>query len=72
MSVNKAQGQSLKYVGLDFHSPVFTHGQFYIALSRATSVNRIKAIWDPKFLNPVNRVFPEVLLDYFILCLYDI
>jgi hypothetical protein len=26
MSVNKAQGQSLRYVGLDFHSPVFTHG----------------------------------------------
>jgi ATP-dependent DNA helicase PIF1 len=26
MSVNKAQGQSLKYVGLDFCSPVFTHG----------------------------------------------
>jgi hypothetical protein len=71
MSVNKAQGQSLKYVGLDFYSPVFTHGQFYVAVSRATSVNRIKAIWDPKFPNPAtkNHVFPEVLLDYFILCL---
>jgi hypothetical protein len=65
MSVNKAQGQSLKYFGLDFCSPVFTHGQFYVAVSRATSVNRIKAIWDPKFPNPVtkNHVFPEVLLD---------
>jgi hypothetical protein len=65
MSVNKAQGQSLKYVGLDFCSPVFNHGQFYVAVSRATSVNRIKAIWDPKFPNPVskNHVFPEVLLD---------
>jgi hypothetical protein len=69
MSVNKAQEQPLKYV--DFHSPVFTHGQFYVAVSRATSVNRIKAIWDSKFPNPVtkNHVFPEVLLDYFILCL---
>jgi hypothetical protein len=65
MSVNKAQEQSPKYVGLDFHSPVFTHGQFYVAVSRATSVNRIKAIWDPKFPNPVtkNHVFSEVLLD---------
>jgi hypothetical protein len=34
MSVNKAQGQSLKYVGLDFCSPVFTHGQFYVTVSR--------------------------------------
>jgi hypothetical protein len=71
MSVNKAQGQSLKYVGPDFHSPIFTHGQSYVAVSRATSVNRIKAIWDPKFPSPVtkNHVFPEVLLDLFISCL---
>jgi ATP-dependent exoDNAse (exonuclease V) alpha subunit len=71
MSVNKAQGQSLKYVGLDCYSPVFTHGQFYVAVSRATSVNRMKAIWDPKCPNPVtkNHVFPEVLLDQFISCL---
>jgi hypothetical protein len=65
MSVNKAQGQSLKYVGLDLHSPVFTHGQFYVGVSRATSVNRIKAIWDPELANPVtkNIVLPEILLD---------
>jgi hypothetical protein len=58
--------QALKYVGLDFRPPVFTHGQFYVAVSRTTSVNRIKAIWDPKFPNPVtrNHVFPELLLDY--------
>jgi hypothetical protein len=63
MSVNKAQEQPLKYVGLDFCFPVFTHGQFYVAVSRATSINRIKAIWDPKFPNPVteNHVFSKVL-----------
>ena len=33
MTVNKSQGQSLKYVGLDFHTSVFTHGQFYVAVS---------------------------------------
>ena len=65
MSVNKAQGQSLQNVGLDLRSPVFTHGQLYVAVSRATSVNRIKAIWDPQSANSVtkNYVFPEVLLD---------
>jgi hypothetical protein len=31
-TTNKAQEQSLKYVGLDFHYPVFTHGQFYVAV----------------------------------------
>jgi ATP-dependent exoDNAse (exonuclease V) alpha subunit len=48
MTINKAQDQSVKYVGLDFRSSVFTHGQFYVAISCATSVHRIKAIWDPK------------------------
>jgi hypothetical protein len=64
MSINKAQGQSLKYVGLDFRSPVFTHGQFYVAVSRATSVHRIRAIWDPNSRErsiTKNIVYQEVL-----------
>ncbi len=65
MTINKSQGQSVKYVGLDLRSPVFTHGQFYVAISRATSVHRIKAIWDPVNPSPVtkNIVYNEVLLD---------
>jgi len=35
MSINKAQGQSLKRVGLYLKQPVFAHGQAYVALSRA-------------------------------------
>jgi ATP-dependent exoDNAse (exonuclease V) alpha subunit len=63
MTVNKAQGQSLKFVGLDFRSPVFTHGQFYVAVSRATSVHRVRAIWDPNGRERVtkNIVYQEVL-----------
>src|SRR5579859_4821264 len=65
MSINKSQGQSLQHVGLDFRSPVFTHGQFYVAVSRATSVHRIKMIWDPNSSTATtkNIVYPEVLLD---------
>ena len=44
MSINKSQGQSVQHVGLDF-SPVFTHGQFYVAISPVKSVHNIKAIW---------------------------
>jgi len=40
MSINKSQGQSVQHVGLDLRSPVFTHGQFYVGISRATSCNR--------------------------------
>ena len=65
MTINKSQGQSLEYVGLDLRTSVFTHGQFYVAVSRATSVDKIKAIWDPNVDTPVtkNIVYPEVLLD---------
>ena len=35
MSINKAQGQSLKRVGIYLKRPVFAHGQAYVALSRA-------------------------------------
>jgi len=65
MSINKAQGQSVKYVGLDLRNPVFSHGQFYVAISRATSVHRVKAIWNPQNVQPItkNIVYEQVLLD---------
>ena len=65
MTINKSQGQSVKHVGLDLRSPVFTHGQFYVAVSRVTSVHRIKAIWTATHEQPLtqNIVFPEVLIS---------
>jgi ATP-dependent exoDNAse (exonuclease V) alpha subunit len=38
MTINKSQGQSFKTVGVDLRRPVFSHGQFYVAVSRTTSV----------------------------------
>jgi len=37
MSINKSQGQTFDHVGIYLPTPVFTHGQLYVALSRATS-----------------------------------
>ncbi|UYV80257.1 KLHDC10 [Cordylochernes scorpioides] len=34
MSINKAQGQSLKIAGIDLEQPCFSHGQLYVACSR--------------------------------------
>jgi len=63
--INKSQGQSAKFMGLDLRSPAFTHGQFYVAVSRVTSVSNIKAIWTEgvEEAKTQNVVYKEVLLD---------
>jgi len=65
MTINKSQGQSVSHVGLNMKIPVFTHGQFYVGVSRVRSVNNIKVIWDPNLGDGItkNVVYPEVLLD---------
>ena len=64
MMINKSQGQSVKHVGLDLRMPVFTHGQFYVGVSRVTSQENIKVIWDDKVEEgkTKNIVYNEVLL----------
>ncbi|KAG7566906.1 hypothetical protein FFLO_01285 [Filobasidium floriforme] len=43
-TINKAQGQSLDNVGIDLSSPVFGHGQLYVAFSRATHPGRLTVL----------------------------
>ena len=54
----------MKNVGLDLRHAVFTHGQFYVGISRVTSVWNIKAIWEEKVreAKSKNIVYKEVLL----------
>ena len=64
LSINKAQGQSVRHVGLDLRTPVFSHGQLYVALSRATARHRVKILLpDISKAYTTNVVFPEVLVD---------
>jgi len=44
MTVNKAQGQTIPNVGVYFPEPVCSHGQLYVALSRATARSTIKIL----------------------------
>lgn len=62
MTINKSQGQGVKNVGLDLHTPVFSHGQLYVALSRCTSGDRIKVLLaeDLQDRKTSNIVYKEV------------
>ncbi|XP_008189710.1 ATP-dependent DNA helicase PIF1-like, partial [Acyrthosiphon pisum] len=42
MTINKSQGQTFDRVGLFLPSPVFTHGQLYVAFSRVRDSESIK------------------------------
>jgi ATP-dependent exoDNAse (exonuclease V) alpha subunit len=63
MTINKAEGQSLKFVGIHLLSPIFCHGQLYVALSRATSSKNVHILLPPNSTKTSNVVYPEVLLD---------
>ncbi|UYV62971.1 hypothetical protein LAZ67_2002684, partial [Cordylochernes scorpioides] len=41
ITINKAQGQSLKCCGVNLESPCFSHGQLYVACSRVGSPNHL-------------------------------
>jgi ATP-dependent DNA helicase PIF1 len=42
MTINKSQRQTLSHVGLHFANDVFSHGQLYVAFSRAKPLANVK------------------------------
>ncbi|MCO5566472.1 hypothetical protein L7F22_020149 [Adiantum nelumboides] len=44
MTINKVQGQTLGVLGLYLPTPVFTHGQLYVAMSHVRSSSAIKVV----------------------------
>ncbi|RLM73174.1 ATP-dependent DNA helicase PIF1-like [Panicum miliaceum] len=44
MTVNKSQGQTIPNVGVYLPAPVFSYGQLYVAMSRATTRTHIKIL----------------------------
>ena len=63
MTINKAQGQTVKHVGLNLSSPVFSHGQLYVALSCCTHPRNIKVLFpdnQENSTNVTNIVWSEV------------
>ena len=61
MSTNKAQGQTLQFVGIYLPDYVFTHGQLYIAFSRVTDPSALAVCLNNPEEFTRNIVFQEVL-----------
>lgn len=62
MTISKSQGQTLNLIGVDLTNPVFTHGQFYVAMSRVTDVSRLIELLPPCAKTTQSIVYPGVLL----------
>ena len=59
MTINKAQGQTLRIAGLNLTSPCFSHGQLYVGCSRVGSPDNL-FILAPNG-KTTNIVYPEAL-----------
>ncbi|KAF7153661.1 hypothetical protein RHSIM_Rhsim01G0106000 [Rhododendron simsii] len=63
MTINKSQGQFVKFIGVNLRISVFSYGQLYVALSRCTSFDRIPVLLPKEEIDStINIVYPEVLL----------
>jgi len=41
ITINKSQGQTFDYVLIDLQTPIFSHGQLYVALSRSRNQHTV-------------------------------
>jgi ATP-dependent exoDNAse (exonuclease V) alpha subunit len=55
MTVNKAHGQTIPNVGVYLPEPVFSHGQLYVALSRAMARSNIRILAVPATEKDMNK-----------------
>ena len=64
MTINKCQGQSLGTVGIDLDYPVFSHGQFYVSVSRARNWGGVQILLGEKEIRneTSNIVCKKILL----------
>lgn len=64
MTINKAQGQTIDIVGVSLLQPVFSHGQLYVALSRARDCSNVKILLPNGQTETPNVVFKSIFNSY--------
>jgi len=62
MTINTSQGQSLSVTGIDLRDECFSHGQFYVAMSRAENPKHLYVLADVNNSRK-NIVYAQVLKD---------
>ena len=66
MTINKSQGTTLKKIGIYLNSPVFSHGQLYVALLKVSSIEDIIIATDTRIEETTrNVVFKEIFDENF-------
>ena len=65
MTINKSQGQTFEFVGIDLRTEPFAHGQLYVAISRTRGYENFKILLHPenKSKKVKNIVYKEVLSE---------
>ncbi len=63
MTINKAQGQTSTTRWLDLRSPVFSHGQLYVALTRVSNSRNSTVLLPNPHCNEVTNVVYKEILD---------
>ena len=67
MKINKAQGQTLDFVGLYVPDHVFSHKQLYVALSRARTSDCIRVLIKPDIEDPLSFLYTKNVAHHDIL-----
>ncbi|XP_075515340.1 ATP-dependent DNA helicase PIF1-like [Primulina tabacum] len=66
MTINKAQRQTLDFVGIYLKEPVFSHGQLYVALSRAKNMDQVKVSFYLSYLFINKSIAYKKLLNIYV------
>lgn len=61
MTINKSQGQTFSRVGLYLPTPIFSHGQLYVACSRVKKREQLKILLPEGKKSIANVVYQEML-----------